>query len=61
LKQGTYTLKLLLGEPLKARHLQIAIAVDSFFESKEFYITVGVGGPFESVILTHYNCFLEPL
>jgi len=37
---------------LKASYLHITIAVGSLFESKEFYITVAVGGPLESIVLT---------
>ena len=59
--QGTYTLQLLLEAPLKARYYYIIIAVGSLLESKEFYITVAVGGPFESTVLTYYNCCLGPL
>jgi len=51
-----YTLKLLLGAPLKATYLHIAVAVGGLFESNEFYITVAVGYLFESKVLTHYNC-----
>ena len=59
-KEGTYTLKLLLGAPLKARYLHITIGFGYHFQSKEFYITVAAGGLFESTILTHYNCCLGP-
>ena len=45
---------------LKARYYHITIAVGSLLESKKFYITVAVNGPFESIILTHYNYCLGP-
>ena len=45
-KQATYILQLLLAGP---------------FESMEFYITVAVGGPFESKVLIHYTCCWGPL
>ena len=41
---------------MKARYLQVTIAVGSLIESKEFYITLAVGGPYESKVLTYYNC-----
>ena len=40
-KQGIYALQLLFGGP---------------FKSKEFYIAVTVGDPFEIKVLTHHNC-----
>jgi len=60
-KQGTYMLHLLFGAPLKATYLHITTAVGSLLESKKFYITVAVGGPFERIVPTHYNCCLGPL
>jgi len=60
-KHGTYTLKLLLEAPLKVWYLHIKIAVGGLFESKAFYITVTVGGPFEIKVLTHSNCGWGPL
>ena len=58
---GLKGLKLLLGAPLKASHFHNTITVGSLLESKEFYITVAVGSPFESILLTHYDCCLWPL
>jgi len=46
---------------LKARYYHITIAVGSLLESKEFYITVVVSGPFESIVLKNYNYCLGPL
>ena len=60
-KQGAYTLHMLLGTPLKAWYLHIKIAVRGLFESKRYYITVTVGVPFESKVRTHYNCCWGPL
>ena len=45
-KQGTCTIKLLLGTPLKAWYL---------------HITIAVGGPLKVMVLTYYNCCWGPL
>jgi len=42
-----------LEAPLKATYVHIAIAVRGLSESKEFYVAVAVGGPFESKVLAH--------
>jgi len=44
-KHSTYTLQILLVAPVKARHLHIT----------------SCWGPFESIVLTRYNCFWQPL
>jgi len=58
---STYTLRLLLGAPLKGSYLSITTAVGSLWESKEFCIAVAVGGTFESTALTDYDCCFGPL
>jgi len=60
-RQGAYNLRLLFGAPLKARYYHIAIAVGSLLEVMEFYIRVSDWGPFQSIVLTHYDCCLGPL
>jgi len=45
----------------KAWYLHIKIAVGDLFESKEFYITVTVGGPFEIKVHIYNNYSWEPL
>ena len=57
-KHSTNTLQLLLEAPLKASYYHITIVVGSLFEREELYITVAVWAPFESKVLTHYNCCL---
>jgi len=46
---------------LKAWYLHIPATVGGLFESKDFYITVTDGDPFEIKVLAHYNCCWEPL
>jgi len=46
---------------LKAGYYHITVAVGSLLERTEVYITAAVGGPFESIVLTHYDCCLGPL
>ena len=51
--QSTYTFQWLLGAPLKAEYLQIAVAVGGPFKAKYLHSTVSVGGSFESRVLTY--------
>ena len=62
-KQSTYTLQLLLGALLKATYLHNYSCYLGPFESKvlRLHITITVGSPVESKVLTHCNCCWEPL
>ena len=45
---------------MKARDLNIEIAVGGPLKAKHLHITVSVGGPFESIVLAHYTFFKAP-
>jgi len=60
-KQGTYTLKLLLGNYLKARNFTIQLLLEATVKASFLHITVAAGSSFESRVLIHYSFFYEPL
>ena len=72
-KDGTYTLQLLFGSPLKAYYLHITVAGHSkrkvlthfsgcwgLYESMDFYIIIAVGAPLQAEYL-HIAVYLRPI
>jgi len=49
------------GAPLKIYYLHFTVALGGPLKARYLHIKVAVGGLFESNVITHYNCFLEPL
>jgi len=62
-KQGAYTLQLLLGAPLEAENLHITVPLRLLqrrLTAEYLYISVGVGGPFESRLPSNCSCCWRP-
>jgi len=60
-QHGTCTLQLRLAAPLKAKYLNIKLAVGGPFECKALTHYNCCWGLFESKVLTHYSCCWGPL
>jgi len=60
-KYSANTLQLLLGSPFKGRYLHITIDICVSFKGMELAHYTCYWAPFESKLLTHYNCCVGPL
>jgi len=63
-KQGTYTVQLLLGAPLKAEFLHVSFfqgPLQRSFKAEYLHNSVVLGGPFEKRLPSNCSCCWRPL